>query len=243
MPRAAARRRRTVTSGDDGSAVELPRSAPDDFDRLLARRETHRLFDPGRALPVAVLGQLLYRSLATIAEAPLGGGHVAQRKHVPSGGGLHPVEAYVLAAHVAGLAGGWYHYRSHQHRLAPIAHLDRDAAQQRIASLTAGQVYFRDAAALVLLTLRFPRHHWKYPRHAKAYRVMLLDAGHIAQMFALAATQAGIGAFVTAAINEIDAERELGLDGIGEGAVAALGCGYPAADGAELRLSRYVVAD
>ncbi|MCI1711689.1 MAG: putative peptide maturation dehydrogenase [Chiayiivirga sp.] len=227
--------------GDDARAIELPNPPASGFDALLKQRETHRLFDPARPLALAALASLLHRSFATQAEAPMGGGLTAQRKNAPSGGGLHPVEAYVLASNVDGLEAGWYHYRSHQHRLAPMEPMAKAEAGPRIVARTAGQAYFRDAAALVALTLRFPRHHWKYPRHAKAYRVMLLDAGHVGQLFALAATEAGLGAFLTAAINEADIDADLGLDGIEEGVVAVLGCGHPASDGGVLRLSSYVV--
>jgi putative peptide maturation dehydrogenase len=226
--------------GDDVHSIALPRADARAFDALLDARETHRLFDPERPLALAELARLLERSFATRAEAPMGGGLVAQRKHAPSGGGLHPVEAHVLASNVEGLATGWYHYRSHQHRLAPVAGVAKHEVRDCIVRLTAGQAYYRDAAALVALSLRFPRHHWKYPRHAKAYRVMLLDAGHVGQVFALAATEAGLGAFITAAVNEVDADRMLGLDGIDEGVVALLGCGHPAAGGEVLRLSNYV---
>lgn len=245
--RAAARRGAPpdahLERGADKSAVALPRPPDTAFDRLAARRETHRLFDPTRPLSQEQVGRLLHRTFAIQAEADMGGGHVAVRKNVPSGGGLHPTEAYVLAANVAGLECGWYHYRAHQHRLAPITMIGPSGARDRIEALTAGQSYFRNAAMLVMLSLRFPRHHWKYPNHAKAYRVMLLDVGHLGQMFALAATEDGLGAFTTAAINEDDAERELGLDGLREGIVAALGCGYPAADGEALRLTHYVSRD
>lgn len=58
---------------------------------------------------------------------------------------------------------------------------------------------------------------------------MLLDAGHLAQTFALVAAELGLGAFVTAAINEVDMERALGLDGMAEGPLAVLGLGPRAA--------------
>jgi nitroreductase len=54
-----------------------------------------------------------------------------------------------------------------------------------------------------------------------------MDAGHLSQTFYLVCTDLGLGAFVTAAINEVDVERALGIDGFGEGAIAILGCGVP----------------
>jgi putative peptide maturation dehydrogenase len=229
--------------GDVAAAIELPRPAPTAFDTLLAARETHRLFDPAAALSLDALARLLRRCFGARAIAPLGGGLSALRKFVPSGGGMHPVEAYPLVANVQGLAPGWYHYRAGEHRLAPLRALTRDAAHAAITDATAGQAYFATAPLLVALTLRFPRHHWKYPQHARALRVMQLEVGHIGQTFYLAATEAGLGAFFTAAINDADLDAVLGLDGVEEGCVAVVGCGHPAPDGAALRLSHYASPD
>jgi putative peptide maturation dehydrogenase len=230
----------TPERGDLRRAVSLPRAAPTPFDALLAARETHRLFDRSAPLPLAQVAQLLQRVFGIQGEAPLGGGLSAVRKHAPSGGGMHPVEAYPLVVAVEGLAPGWYHYRAGEHRLAPVAALEAQAARAAIERVTAGQSYFASAPLLVALTLRFPRHHWKYPGHARAYRVMQLEAGHLGQLFYLAATETGLGAFFTAAVNDADVDAALGLDGVAEGCIAVVGCGRPAADGAALRLSAYV---
>lgn len=228
--------------GDIGRVLCLPRPPPEAIDILLAKRETHRLFDPDKALSSADFGAIMQRSFAAHASAAMGGGLVALRKVMPSGGGLHPVEAYPLIARVEGVAPGWYHYRSGDHALAPIRMLAQERVRERIVALTAGQTYYQHAAVVIFLALRFPRHHWKYPRHAKAYRVMLLDAGHAGQAFALAVATRDLGAFFTAAINEVDADAEIGLDGLDEGVVAAVGCGHPAPGGEVMRLSHYTRA-
>ena len=82
---------------------------------------------------------------------------------------------------------------------------------------------------LVVMTARFWRHQWKYRNHAKAYRVTVLDVGHLSQTLQLCATQAGLAPFITAAINELDIERAFGLDGFAEGALAVCGFGTRAA--------------
>jgi len=71
---------------------------------------------------------------------------------------------------------------------------------------------------------------WKYRNHAKAYRVAVLDVGHLSQTLQLCATQAGLGPFITAAINEIDIERAFGLIGFVDGPLAV--CGFGARAGA-----------
>ena len=83
---------------------------------------------------------------------------------------------------------------------------------------------------------RFDRSFWKYPDHAKAWKVIQLDAGHLSQNFYLSATERGYGAFVTAAINDACAERAFELDGITSGAVAVCGFGKRAAEGENVEL-------
>ncbi|GIX34663.1 MAG: hypothetical protein KatS3mg126_0442 [Lysobacteraceae bacterium] len=228
-----------VRLGNEDQSTDLPDTEPDPFDRLLAQRMTCRLFRRDRPLELACVARLLRRSFGVLGVAALGGGHHAVRKSSPSGGGLHPIEPFVLAVEVEGLDCGWYHYRGDQHRLAPIRHLDPAVARRQVTALTAGQSYFASAPLAVALALRFRRHHWKYPVHAKALRVMLMEAGHVGQTFQLAATHEGLGAFITCAINEVDLDRELGLDGVEFGCIALLGAGWPDPEGHALQLDRY----
>jgi nitroreductase len=76
--------------------------------------------------------------------------------------------------------------------------------------------------------VRFRRTFWKYRNHAKAYRALVLDVGHLSQALYLAATEYGLGAFITAAINEVDVEQAFGLDPLEEGPLAACGFGMRA---------------
>jgi nitroreductase len=69
------------------------------------------------------------------------------------------------------------------------------------------------------------RNFWKYRNHPKAYRVTILDIGHLSQTLQLAATAQGLGTFVTAAINEVDIERAFGLTGYVDGPLAVCGIG------------------
>ncbi len=92
--------------------------------------------------------------------------------------------------------------------------------------MVSGQDWFSNAAAHLVLVPRFARTQWKYRNHAKAYRALLLDIGHISQALYMAATERGLAAFVTAAINDVDIEQAFGLDGITQGPVAVVGVGW-----------------
>ena len=93
---------------------------------------------------------------------------------------------------------------------------------------SAGQQWFADAHVLVVLAPRFARNFWKYRNHPKAYRVTILDIGHLSQTLFLSATELGLGACITAAINEVDIERAFGLTHYVEGPLAVCGFGLRA---------------
>jgi len=221
---------------DDGdNRIALPRAVHTGFDDLLARRATCRNFDATRALPHAMFAQLLERVFAAQSQVRVTDDTVVLKKNSPSGGGLHPVEAYLVVRAVDGVASGLYHYHATQHALEPMpwpggstATPDADALRAFIMDAVAQQHWFADAHALVVLAPRFARTFWKYRAHAKAYRVIALEAGHLSQNLYLAATDAGLGAFITGAINEVFLEQAFSLDPVCEGALAVCGFGWRA---------------
>ena len=106
--------------GDALHMLPLPRSAPNAFDELLARRTTCRNFDPARPLPQALFAQLLERVFSAQGEVRVSDDTTFLKKTSPSGGGLHPVEAYLVVQHVEGVAPGLYHYQAREHALEPL---------------------------------------------------------------------------------------------------------------------------
>jgi putative peptide maturation dehydrogenase len=186
-------------------------------------------------LPQALFAQLLERVFAAQAQVRVTDDTVVLKKNSPSGGGLHPVEAYLVVQNVEGVAPGLYHYHATAHALEPLPWPDGNdvaaaagALRTFVMETVAQQHWFADAHALVLLAPRFARTFWKYRRHAKAYRVIALEAGHLSQNLYLAATDAGLGAFITGAINEVFLEQAFGLDPVCEGALAVCGFGWRA---------------
>jgi putative peptide maturation dehydrogenase len=219
----------------DASAAQLklPRIDATDFDRLLARRVTCRNFDPSLPLTFELFAQMLQRVFAAQAEVRVSADTVFLKKNVPSGGGLHPMECYLVVQHVEGVAPGLYHYQSVEHALEPLPipegrTWDNGGLRRFVQDMVAQQHWFADAHVVVLLSPRFDRTFWKYRQHAKGYRVVALEAGHISQTLYLAATEAGLGAFITGAINEKELEQAFGLDPISQGALAICGFGWRA---------------
>src|SRR5512133_2092590 len=96
--------------------------------------------------------------------------------------------------------------------------------------MCAHQCWVRAAAAVFILTARIDRTIWKYT-HAHAYRVMLLDAGHLGQTFHLVCTALQVSPWTTAAVDEVATEDLLGIDGTSEVSLYAGACGMVAASG------------
>jgi putative peptide maturation dehydrogenase len=172
---------------------------------------------------------VLKRVVGCQAEVEILPGTMALKKAHPSGGSLHPLEAYLVVQRVDGVAPGLYHYHVTTHALEPVATLEPVALRDFAMRCVAGQDFFADAHALLIVTARFERTFWKYRSHPKAYRAIVLEAGHVSQNLYLTATELGMGAFVTAAINEVDIEEAFGLDALRESPLAVLGFGPRAA--------------
>lgn len=211
---------------DAVALIELP-VADDDSElaALLTARRTRRSYRR-QPLPRDALSTLLRYVWGAHGRTETIGGYTTLRKTSASGGALHPVETYPLVIDVEGLESGLYHYRSDVHVLELLTPLAAAEARELASLFTAGQHYFADAAALFVMAARVQRNFWKYRRHEKAFRVLLLDAGHLSQTFYLVAQRLGLGAFVTAALNEVDIEEHLRLDPYEHAVLAICGCGW-----------------
>lgn len=209
-----------------GNYTPLPDVERTDYDRLLERRTTCRNFDAQRSISHELLAQLLQRTVKAQAVVQVEADTEFLKKNVPSGGGLHATETYLLVQRVDGLEPGLYHYHPVRHALVALPR-QRDRPLRDVAhAMVSGQEWFADAAAHLVLVPRYARTYWKYRNHAKAYRALLLDVGHISQALYMAATERGMAAFVTAAINEVDTEAAFALDGVAQSPVAIVGVGW-----------------
>jgi SagB-type dehydrogenase family enzyme len=205
--------------------IKLPaRNFPDsEFVQVLMSRRTHRRFS-NEELPLAKVSQLLSLvwGVTGFLNSPLFGRLLL--KTSPSAGARHPGEVYLMALRVKGLRAGLYHYHPGLHYLERI---NTRATPRKAWLYCARQSYVRKAAALFFMTAVFRRTMWKY-HWARAYRVVLLDAGHLCQTFCLVATWLELAPFCTAAFSDTLIEKELGIDGISESVLYVAGVASPA---------------
>lgn len=204
------------------TAITLPPPVLDGALGLMRARRSYRGFDPDRPLPLAALRDCLYAGFAIVgfADINLPGAQPLPITMTPSGGARNPFEAYVVVRAVEGLAPGVYHYAGLDNSLAPVG----PPHAPPLSELVGNQAWFADAGAIVLLVAHFDRCAWKYP-HPTGYRVVLLEAGHVAQNLLLAATAHGLAAAPTCAISDKIAEDLCGLDRVRQAAVHAVALG------------------
>jgi SagB-type dehydrogenase family enzyme len=108
---------------------------------------------------------------------------------VPSGGGLYPLELYLLANRIEGVNPGIYHYAIHPPLLEQV--LEVGLPRSMISTLFMGQPYVAQAAMVVILTAIPARSLWKYGD--RGYRYILIEAGHVVQNINLAISALKLG--------------------------------------------------
>jgi SagB-type dehydrogenase family enzyme len=207
--------------GTGDITLPAPRLVSASLRTALRDRRTHRRFGPG-GVSVEELGTLLGLTFGVQAWAHAGEGPLAM-KTSPSGGARHSLEAYVWVRRVDALAPGLYHYRPGMHA---ITRLDDRAAPGAVTTWLPAQSGYEDAAIVVAMSCELARVAWRY-RSARAYRVVLIECGHLAQTFCLVATALGLAPFCTAALADTVIEHDLGLDGTNQPAMYVVGAGRP----------------
>jgi SagB-type dehydrogenase family enzyme len=200
-----------------------PCTFPDsEFIRTLMARRTHREFSKQEVTLEAISRLLsLVWGVTGYLHSPVFG--KLAHKTSPSAGARHPGEVYLMALRVKGLRRGLYHYHPAHHCLRII---DANVARSKAWLYCARQHFVSNTGALFLMTAVFRRTMWKY-HLARAYRVVLLDAGHLCQTFCLVATWLGLAPFCTAAMKDTLIEEDLGIDGIRESVLYIAGVGLP----------------
>ena len=179
-------------------------------------REVHR-----SAISLQVLSDCLFSGMGItgsvkncVGELPL--------SMTPSGGARNPYEAYVYVSRVTGLDPGFYHYSAKEHSLGLVKKCKLDAPSQMVGD----QKWIDDMSTIVFLCANFERSMWKYQDN-NAYRVILIEAGHIAQNMMLTATEHGLTACPSAALAHSHITEHLGFDGGLQSPIYALMLGKP----------------
>lgn len=207
---------------DEGDvSIELPaftRRGP--FPEVLLARRSWRRFGR-RALTLAEVSTVLGLTWGTQRWMHLREDLACPLKTSPSGGASHSLEVFVLVRNVRDLTPAVYRYAPDAHGLTRVGDV---WTAEEIGRSLGGQAWASSAGAIFFMTAVFSRIQWKY-KFARAYRAVLLEAGHFCQTFCLVATWLKLAPFCTAALRDTMIERSLGADGVTESVVYAMGIG------------------
>ena len=124
----------------------------------------------------------------------------------PSAGALYPLELYVVAATVDGLAPGVYRYDPQQHQLIKAGGGDVRAA---LAEAALSQAWIADAAVIIVFTADYQRTRKKYGNRAERY--VHIEVGHAAENLFLQAVSLGLASVVVGAFDDDELARVLRL--------------------------------
>lgn len=132
------------------------------------------------------------------------------RRPYPSGGGLFPIETYIACASEATGEGGLFHYDPQTHALERL--FPRDDASMQFTHLRESFVDERAVYAPMFILFSAVWNRTTRIYGDFGYRLILLEAGHIAQNILLSATALGLHARPIAGLDEGAAGEVLGLD-------------------------------
>jgi SagB-type dehydrogenase family enzyme len=146
----------------------------------LQTRRSSRVYS-GESMPLTVLSELLQRSMGIIKE---GNGKYRgnTRRVYPSGGALYSVEAYLLVKDVCGLDQGTYYYSPHTNELVQLRNENFTLHSYLYDQAEFGELLSTTNVAIILCGF-FDKSYYKYGE--RAWKLALLEAGHIAQNFYL----------------------------------------------------------
>jgi len=197
--------------------VELPATPPaSQLEEMIEVRRSVRRYS-GEAIGREELARLLFYAY----------GRTDRRGHfraVASGGGLYPLEVYAFALRVEGLETGLYHYDAEHHRLDAVRRGERSAEIEEC-------IWFEDieiaqAAVLFVITAVFQRNTLKY--QDRGYRMILMEAGEVAQNLSLVASTLGLGCCLVGGFHDDALSRLLEVDGRDEAPLLPAVVGRPA---------------
>ena len=175
---------------------------------VIRRRESRRRFSSA-PLTLEELSFLLWatqgiRKMAVQDDQPL-----RSFRTVPSGGGRHALETYLVIKRVTGVEPGLYRYLPIEHKLLFIRG-QLDLADQ-LAHACMEQTFIKEGAVIFAWTTIPYRAEWRYS--LVAHKMIALDAGHICQNLYLAAEAIGAGTCAIAAYHQKPVDALIGVDG------------------------------
>jgi SagB-type dehydrogenase family enzyme len=187
--------------------------------RAMERRRSAAPASLGGGVSYAEVSDLLHYAYCERDDRPAPG------RFVPSGGALYPLDLYLVARLVEGLPLGVYQLDPLRRALVnPFGRTGADRVERFLrAAPSLMAPIAANASATILVTASFERSRYKYG--LRGYRLALLEAGHVVQNAALAASALGLGALGWVGFVDHEMDDLLDLDGVTQSTLYAFSCG------------------
>lgn len=181
-----------------------------DLSRIIAERKSRRKYTP-KPLSLEELSFLLW---ATQGIRKAGGSSTAYR-NVPSAGARHSFESYLFVRNVVNLESALYRFLPLENELLLIKPVPDMELQLSDAAF--GQKFVGLGSVTFVWSCIPYRMEWRYG--PTAYRVILMDVGHVCQNLYLSCQAIGAGTCAVAAYDQEAMDDLIGLDGKDEFAI------------------------
>jgi len=133
-------------------------------------------------------------------------GITGRGRTTPSAGGLYPLEVYVAAGNVEGIAPGVYKYAPDGHELLKVAGGDKRA---ELSDAALGQASVKNGAADFIIAGVYERTTGKYGEQGTKY--VYMEAGHAAQNVYLEAVSLHLGTVSIGAFYDDGVKKATGM--------------------------------
>ena len=124
----------------------------------------------------------------------------------PSAGALYPMEIYLLAGNVEGLAKGFYKFIPKNHSLKKMMSVDK---RTELCNAALKQASIEKAAAVIVMAAVYERTSFKYGERAERY--VHIEVGSIAENVYLQGMTLGIGTVIIGAFIDKEVKSVLQL--------------------------------
>ena len=200
--------------------IELPVFEDKDvnFFEVLSKRRSSRKFS-SREITVSELSKLLYYG-AGIQQ--VGEKNGSTSRYYPSAGARYPLEVYVFAKNVRGIEKGVYHYNIKLHALELLRGEDFSEELEGIGGEVNKQV-LEECSFFIIVTAVFGRAEIKYGK--TAYKLVLLEAGHLGQNIGLVSASLNIGSCFLGGYVDKKVNKLLELNEDKEQSIFLMACG------------------
>lgn len=139
------------------------------------------------------------------------------RRTIPSAGSCNPLETYLIIQNVENLSSGIYRYLPIEHKLCLVSSDKEAMNNSSLGCFEVNQSRMQNAAAVFVWAAVPYRSEWRFGPYA--YKMIAMEAGHVAQNLYLAAEAVNCGVCAIAAYDQKIIDNSINVNGRDEFAV------------------------